>query len=299
MSAEAFLADIREQPEDDTPRLVYADWLDDHGEPDRADFIRVQIDLARMDSDDERRPELERREQALSQQHGKAWSAPLRRYSRQFQRGFADQVTLPAETFLAHAEDVFRLTPAWHVKLRSVKPHVAALADWRPGQALRPREPCPITKGARRPPLSSQLQGRMAMSQRTVSPEELQESHDLAAGWGKIVARRLFGDAGPGLGIDFQTLEQVAAAAAGGLTEGTLASLLEQQAQGLASAQPCPEGGRLCPVGHDERPPGRQRRPTHPERAALSLSRLSPGLFPPCGPRCAWTTTTTARPSCR
>lgn len=92
------------------------------------------------------------------------------------------------------------------------------------------------------------------MSQHTLSPEKLQEIHELAAGWGKIVARRLFGDAGPGLDIDFQTLEQVAAAAARGLTEGTLASLLEQQAQGLAGEQPCPDCGRLCPVGHEERP---------------------------------------------
>jgi uncharacterized protein (TIGR02996 family) len=34
-------------PEDDAPRLVYADWLDEHGEPERAEFIRVQIRLAR------------------------------------------------------------------------------------------------------------------------------------------------------------------------------------------------------------------------------------------------------------
>ncbi len=32
----SFLADILEHPDDDTPRLVFADWLDDHGEADRA-----------------------------------------------------------------------------------------------------------------------------------------------------------------------------------------------------------------------------------------------------------------------
>lgn len=41
----AFLADILEHPDDDTPRLVYADWLEDHGEPQRAEFIRVQCEL--------------------------------------------------------------------------------------------------------------------------------------------------------------------------------------------------------------------------------------------------------------
>jgi uncharacterized protein (TIGR02996 family) len=42
------LAAICERPEDDGPRLVYADWLDEHGEGDRASFIRVQCELARL-----------------------------------------------------------------------------------------------------------------------------------------------------------------------------------------------------------------------------------------------------------
>lgn len=39
-----FLADIIANPEDDVPRLIYADWLEDHGQDERAEFIRVQID---------------------------------------------------------------------------------------------------------------------------------------------------------------------------------------------------------------------------------------------------------------
>lgn len=34
------------RPEDDLPRLVFADWLEDHDECARAEFIRVQIELA-------------------------------------------------------------------------------------------------------------------------------------------------------------------------------------------------------------------------------------------------------------
>jgi hypothetical protein len=92
------------------------------------------------------------------------------------------------------------------------------------------------------------------MSQHQPSPDKLQEIHDLAAGWGKIVARRAFAEAGTGTAIDFQTMEQVAAAAARGLTEGTLATLLEQQARTLATEQPCPDCGRLCPVDYEDRP---------------------------------------------
>lgn len=46
--AEAFLADIIEHPDDDAPRLIYADWLEDHGDASRAEFIRVQCELARL-----------------------------------------------------------------------------------------------------------------------------------------------------------------------------------------------------------------------------------------------------------
>lgn len=46
------LAAILSRPDDDAPRLIYADWLDDHSEEgseakDRAAFIRVQVELAK------------------------------------------------------------------------------------------------------------------------------------------------------------------------------------------------------------------------------------------------------------
>ncbi len=59
--ADAFLQAISEKPDDDTPRLVYADWLDEHGDPARAEFIRVQCQLARLPPDAPDRIDLERR----------------------------------------------------------------------------------------------------------------------------------------------------------------------------------------------------------------------------------------------
>lgn len=38
----ALLAAIRAHPDEDTPRLIYADWLDENGQPERAEFIRLQ-----------------------------------------------------------------------------------------------------------------------------------------------------------------------------------------------------------------------------------------------------------------
>lgn len=44
----SFIRAICEQPADDTARLVFADWLDENGEPERAEFVRLQIALARV-----------------------------------------------------------------------------------------------------------------------------------------------------------------------------------------------------------------------------------------------------------
>lgn len=43
----ALLAAVLDAPDDDLPRLVYADWLEDTGQPERAEFIRVQVAIAR------------------------------------------------------------------------------------------------------------------------------------------------------------------------------------------------------------------------------------------------------------
>ena len=40
---QAFTAQVRASPYDDTVRLVAADWLDENGDPDRAAFIRFQV----------------------------------------------------------------------------------------------------------------------------------------------------------------------------------------------------------------------------------------------------------------
>src|SRR5262245_46453212 len=46
---EAFIAAIAANPEENTPRLAFADWLDEHDEPARAEFIRLQCRLADLE----------------------------------------------------------------------------------------------------------------------------------------------------------------------------------------------------------------------------------------------------------
>jgi hypothetical protein len=74
------------------------------------------------------------------------------------------------------------------------------------------------------------------------------ELRDLVYGWGKVVTRRAFGDAGPGLDLDFDTIESLAVDAAQTLIRGTIEETLRCQFQLLGDEQPCPQCGRRCPV---------------------------------------------------
>jgi uncharacterized protein (TIGR02996 family) len=47
-TGDALLAAVLAAPDDDSPRLIYADWLDENGQPEQAEFIRVQCELARL-----------------------------------------------------------------------------------------------------------------------------------------------------------------------------------------------------------------------------------------------------------
>jgi uncharacterized protein (TIGR02996 family) len=103
---------IREAPDDDGPRLIYADWLDDHNEPERAELIRVQCELARLPLGP-RAAQLRQREQELLAQHARAWAAPLASFvsGYTFRRGLLEQVTISPDNFAQHADELFRVAP--------------------------------------------------------------------------------------------------------------------------------------------------------------------------------------------
>jgi uncharacterized protein (TIGR02996 family) len=131
---EAFLAAICERPDDDTPRLIYADWLDDHGQPERAEFIRVQVELARLPREEEwvtgrrvprrdsRWARLRRREQQLEDAHSEDWLRHLPRPPgvswRQFERGFAAEVVAEVGALEQHQATIFKASPVTAVRLR-------------------------------------------------------------------------------------------------------------------------------------------------------------------------------------
>jgi uncharacterized protein (TIGR02996 family) len=112
-----FLNAICAQPEDDTARLVFADWLAENGDPDRGEFIRCDVELARTppgsDNDERRRRVLLERRDALFKKHKAAWLAPFSPFATagSFVRGFVQSLEVQASTFLQHAEKWFAITP--------------------------------------------------------------------------------------------------------------------------------------------------------------------------------------------
>jgi hypothetical protein len=86
------------------------------------------------------------------------------------------------------------------------------------------------------------------MATRKLSPEQLAAVEELAKQWGKIVARNTYGEGGPGLDVDLDEMEQIAAAATRGLARGTLEHLTQRQAEQLPDEVACPTCATPCSV---------------------------------------------------
>jgi uncharacterized protein (TIGR02996 family) len=115
---DAFLQAIIDAPDDDTPRLVYSDWLDDHDDPARAEFIRVQCSLDKMGSEDPRRLALQQRENELLGQYGWVWAEEFGRCISEwvYRRGFIERVTMCLETSVDQILAVLQKAPIRHIR---------------------------------------------------------------------------------------------------------------------------------------------------------------------------------------
>lgn len=130
----AILAAVAANPSDDLPRLAYADWLEEHAadRPDpeaarvRAEFIRVQCEIARLEHlpspELQRYADLYRRQDALRTHHRRDLLGPLADAvlpeEVDFVRGFVAELAIPAAAFLAHAGTVAGLRPRPRVGVR-------------------------------------------------------------------------------------------------------------------------------------------------------------------------------------
>ena len=112
-----FLRAVLAAPEDDLPRLAYADWLDESGDDAgraRAELIRAQCELGRSPPAARRR-ELNTRARQILKAHAGGWLKPLRAagftLTPRFRRGFPELVTMSAFNFVHVADRLFGAVP--------------------------------------------------------------------------------------------------------------------------------------------------------------------------------------------
>jgi uncharacterized protein (TIGR02996 family) len=131
MSQPDFIQEILASPDDDTPRLIYADWLEEQGDP-LGEFIRVQCELATLRAPQKRggmygneQPrvknpskakrfrELSDRQMALLMAHIGEWVKPLlgKATGVIFERGCIEGINAVPSNWLACAEIWYRTMP--------------------------------------------------------------------------------------------------------------------------------------------------------------------------------------------
>ncbi len=131
----ALLAAIIAAPQDDLPRLVYADWLDERGEESdaaQAEYIRLEIELARADPGERPttgRGGMGKRSAALLARHGAAWFPALSGRGDlldrsggyiDYWRGFPYRVTAPADRLLLVGDELTRCGLITSAKVRDL-----------------------------------------------------------------------------------------------------------------------------------------------------------------------------------
>ncbi len=118
------LAAVLARPDDDEPRLVYADWLQERDDP-RGELIALQIQLTRMPAADPEARWLRAREKVLFDTHGVPWRAAFglgADVQLAWSRGFVEKVswvndiTAPAR-FVADAPELLACAPVRIVEL--------------------------------------------------------------------------------------------------------------------------------------------------------------------------------------
>jgi uncharacterized protein (TIGR02996 family) len=116
---DALLRAIGEHPEEDTPRLMYADWLEENGQPERADFVRAQVELARPGLSPAERYPFVRKNVYYLTNFVRLWRDQLPQLPGvewgDFNRGLVEEVRTTTERpLVAHAAEVFAV-PGIHV----------------------------------------------------------------------------------------------------------------------------------------------------------------------------------------
>ena len=119
MTEADFVRAVAAEPDDDTVRLAFADWLDEQGKSGRAQFVRVQVERARLDEFDPRQSELFAAEQRLLVEHADDIIGRFRGIDEDFRlrRGFVEMVQGTAELLADRLGELCSHTPIREIRL--------------------------------------------------------------------------------------------------------------------------------------------------------------------------------------
>ncbi len=129
---EGLLRAICQTPHDDLARLIYADWLEEHDQPERAEFIRLQCELDRLPARDRADSPLAEREGRILQRHRKAWrnSVPGLWKNVEFRRGFLyPKVKMTWPRFRDAWETSRFHVPLWHVWVMTARQGLGVMLE--------------------------------------------------------------------------------------------------------------------------------------------------------------------------
>lgn len=83
------------------------------------------------------------------------------------------------------------------------------------------------------------------MASKDARKRKLEEIREIAAGWGKIIAKESFPE-GPGEDVTLADMEELAMAASRALVRGAVEAMTDSQGERLGQEAPCPTCGRIC-----------------------------------------------------
>lgn len=116
MNEDDFINEIIQNPHDETLRIVFADYLEDVGDP-RAELIRLQVQRAELGRFDPARARLRARELKLLKAHGGFGKTPPSIKATERHGGFVDGIECTITRFLNLQEEIFSSAPIRYVKL--------------------------------------------------------------------------------------------------------------------------------------------------------------------------------------
>ncbi len=131
----SFLAEVIADPDNDIPRLIYADWLEEQGSP-RGEFIRVQCELNQISDLDPRWLDLQFRSNELLEKHGEQWAKEIGQDVRKcvYTRGFIETITILARTLQKDGNKLFQSFPVRWIRLNYLK---GTADEWKDCTALQ------------------------------------------------------------------------------------------------------------------------------------------------------------------